>query len=336
VLSGLRAAATDLRSAPITTVTLSRRIRGLRIALTCVWLVGLTAWIAAFGPPLRLQEVLLWLSLAMFVASVGNPLGWIKSMLIDWFPLYLLLISYNVVWGLADNMGLGPHIEPQLGFDKALFPGPGAVTWLQEHVWTGHVRLLDYAVWICYLSHFVVTLVVCAALWMRAREDFLRYRRRLVTIWFAALAVFALYPTVPPWMAAQQGHLSHVVDILSRVGQAVAPHQVSLVTSGVDGRIDLANPVAAVPSLHSALPMLLLLFFWNRTPRLRPLLVAYPLFMTFSLVYTGEHYVFDVLAGWLCAAVVHGLYVRVESRRGSPEESPSARAGQNRLLPERV
>jgi len=30
-----------------------------------------------------------------------------------------------------------------------------------------------------------------------------------------------------------------------------------------------------------------------------PLLLAYPLAMTFTLVYTGEHYVVDVLVGWL-------------------------------------
>jgi membrane-associated phospholipid phosphatase len=82
--------------------------------------------------------------------------------------------------------------------------------------------------------------------------------------------------------------------------------------------------------------MLLLLFFWNRTPKLRPLLVAYPLFMTFSLVYTGEHYVFDVLAGWLCAAVVHAVYTRLESRRASRAADASTRPVQGVLLPERV
>ena len=36
----------------------------------------------------------------------------------------------------------------------------------------------------------------------------------------------------------------------------------------------------------------------------RPLLVAYVLVMAFTLVYTAEHYVVDILLGWLLAAVV--------------------------------
>jgi membrane-associated phospholipid phosphatase len=49
-----------------------------------------------------------------------------------------------------------------------------------------------------------------------------------------------------------------------------------------------------------------------------PLLLAYPLAMTFTLVYTGEHYVADVLVGWLYVALtftVVGLGERWWARR---------------------
>jgi membrane-associated phospholipid phosphatase len=47
-------------------------------------------------------------------------------------------------------------------------------------------------------------------------------------------------------------------------------------------------------------------------------LLAYPLAMTFTLVYTGEHYVADVLVGWLYVAltfIVVGLGERWWERR---------------------
>ena len=44
-------------------------------------------------------------------------------------------------------------------------------------------------------------------------------------------------------------------------------------------------------------------------------LVAYPLVMTFSLVYAGEHYVIDCLAGALLAVGVHAGANRIERRR---------------------
>jgi membrane-associated phospholipid phosphatase len=68
----------------------------------------------------------------------------------------------------------------------------------------------------------------------------------------------------------------------------------------------VANDIAAMPSLHAAYPMLLLLFFWARArPWMRALLVGYVLAMAFSLVYLGEHFVIDELAGWCAAAAVY-------------------------------
>ena len=49
--------------------------------------------------------------------------------------------------------------------------------------------------------------------------------------------------------------------------------------------------------------MLILLFFWpGGSPRVRGLCLAYALAMSLTLVYTAEHYVADVIAGWAYAA----------------------------------
>ena len=65
------------------------------------------------------------------------------------------------------------------------------------------------------------------------------------------------------------------------------------------------NLVAAVPSLHAGLAAAIAAFLWTRVSRKwRPLLVAYVLVMAFTLVYTAEHYVVDILLGWLLAAAV--------------------------------
>ncbi len=46
-----------------------------------------------------------------------------------------------------------------------------------------------------------------------------------------------------------------------------------------------------------------------------PLLVAYVLVMAFTLVYTAEHYVVDILLGWVLAAVVLAVIRRFEAWR---------------------
>jgi hypothetical protein len=57
------------------------------------------------------------------------------------------------------------------------------------------------------------------------------------------------------------------------------------------------NLVAAIPSLHAGLTAAVAAFLWTRVARMwRPLLVAYVLVMAFTLVYTAEHYVVDILS----------------------------------------
>ena len=71
--------------------------------------------------------------------------------------------------------------------------------------------------------------------------------------------------------------------------------------------------MAAVPSLHAGLTAAIAAFLWKRVHRRwRPLLVAYVLVMAFTLVYTAEHYVVDILLGWVLAAVVLAVIRCVE------------------------
>jgi membrane-associated phospholipid phosphatase len=91
------------------------------------------------------------------------------------------------------------------------------------------------------------------------------------------------------------------------------------------------NNIAAMPSLHAAYPMLLLLFFWKRAHRpLRALLVTYVLAMAFTLVYTGEHFVLDEVVGWSYAIFIYlvGSHVldRLAARRAAKRQSGHDRA----------
>ena len=59
--------------------------------------------------------------------------------------------------------------------------------------------------------------------------------------------------------------------------------------------------------------------------RFRELLWLYPLAMGFALVYSGEHYVFDVVLGWAYAVAVYRLVLRRSpSRRLEPATVPAA------------
>jgi hypothetical protein len=78
---------------------------------------------------------------------------------------------------------------------------------------------------------------------------------------------------------------------------------------------DYAFPVGALPSLHAAWPFMIMLFFWSRAARWRVVLVGYTLAMAFTLVYTSDHFVFDILLGWLYATVVYLIARAIWRRR---------------------
>ena len=96
-----------------------------------------------------------------------------------------------------------------------------------------------------------------------------------------------------------------------------------------DGLVDL---VAAMPSLHAAYPAMLLLRFWADGTRWRIGLGVYTLAMGFALVYGGEHFVVDVVIGWLYALIAYTIicgarpaWLRARaSRRRSPDRANEA------------
>jgi membrane-associated phospholipid phosphatase len=89
----------------------------------------------------------------------------------------------------------------------------------------------------------------------------------------------------------------------------------------------LVNPVAAMPSLHAAYPFMLLLFFWSAGRSVRIGLGLYTLAMGFALVYGGEHFVTDILAGWAMAGVAYALVTVAPAlaRRAGLRRRPTAR-----------
>jgi hypothetical protein len=66
--------------------------------------------------------------------------------------------------------------------------------------------------------------------------------------------------------------------------------------------------------LHAAWPFLLLVFFWPIAGRWRVALVAYALAMACTLVYTADHFVFDVVLGWTYVIVVVLAFRYLEPR----------------------
>jgi membrane-associated phospholipid phosphatase len=125
--------------------------------------------------------------------------------------------------------------------------------------------------------------------------------RRYVSLYLAGLFFYITYPMAPPWMASRDGYIPG--DRVSRLtGRGWEPIGLEHFQQWLSR---LGNQVAAMPSLHAATAALIAFYGIARLrSRWRYLLIGYPLAMGFMLVYYGEHYVVDIVAGWLLAGFI--------------------------------
>jgi len=131
--------------------------------------------------------------------------------------------------------------------------------------------------------------------------------------------IYILYPMAPPWMASEEGYIQATLPRLTGRGwRDLGLGRFDLVLQGV------GNPVAAMPSLHAGITFLVAMYgIWRLRTPLRYLLLLYPVAMSVTLVYYGEHYVVDVLAGAVLAALVMvacGLWERRRSRQRAVDD----------------
>ena len=246
------------------------------------------------------------------ISCIGR--GWRRLLQIgiDWAPFTACLISYDSTRGLADSLGIAVHETDIVRWERWTFGGTEPTVWLQQHLYNPtHVYWYDALLTLVYTSHFLLTPVLAAILWLRDRTRWLRYIARIVALWVAGLATYTLFPEAPPWMAARDG-LTAPVERLSARGWIWlhAGNVQDLLAKAQSGG---SNPVAAMPSLHFAFAVLAALVIGQglRT-RWRWLLSLYPAAMGFALVYLGEHWVLDLAAGLVYVLAVHWLVGRAE------------------------
>jgi membrane-associated phospholipid phosphatase len=282
------------------------RLPPVRLAAPALYAVTATVVFVLHGIPLERGLLSVWILGLLLCFSLGNlrSFGW--SVLVEWIPLLAALTLYDIVRGLAAGL-LPEHAEFQIWIDRAVGLGSVPTVWLQAHLWNpAHVSAFDVAAWSVYMSYFLVTPTLLAALWLVDRPVFRSYARRLTLLSFAAAAFFLLLPSMPPWLASQKGLIGTSDRLIGPIGRAFPWFDGSTIW---ERGLHLANDLAAFPSLHEGMTVLVAVMLWRRVPRwARVPLALYPVAMAFALVYAGEHYVTDLVAGALLAFAV----VRVE------------------------
>nr|ANY57946.1 hypothetical protein [uncultured bacterium] len=254
-------------------------------------------------------------------ASRHGPLA---QLLIAWAPLSVILLAYAAAQWInapvsvrghdagTNRLGFGLQVAGPARADRELF-GVVPSVWLQERLVDGSAHWYDGAAALIYVTHFVAIPLLTGVVWFCLRDRFVAWVSAVLAFTTLGVSGYVVYPAAPPWLASDWGEIG-AVDRVSSPGWDYLhlPDVGRLIVSGQDA----SNPVAAMPSLHAGSALLVSLFVWSLAPTLwRAALVAYVMLMALTLVYTGEHYVVDVVAGWLTAAAAAAVGAGVSRRR---------------------
>jgi len=158
--------------------------------------------------------------------------------------------------------------------------------------------LLTAAAWTYWNSEFTVIGFALLFVYLRRHERFARFRNTILLANVIGLVGYVVMPTAPPWMFPGRGFVDGV------------NHE-----SGIGA---LANPYAAMPSLHAADALIVgvCLFVACRRWYVKALWALWPAWVWFCVMATANHFLLDVLAGIGVALVSLGAVRLLE--RGRP------------------
>jgi len=210
----------------------------------------------------------------------------------------------RVTYPVKVDRALGLGELPGLRLQRAL-ARPGAIG-----------RADQVLVW-CHWLWFLVPHGTVAFVLLRCPRLFPGAAARMYAVFDIGVIGYWAVPTAPPWYAAEAGALGDPAE-RPALRRMMREHGEAFWKAAWTPLYDVlgGNPLAAMPSLHFATSLMAahLLSEAGRVPG--AVGWSYAIALGFALVYLGEHYVVDLLAGTALTEAI---------RRAAPHLAPAAR-----------
>ncbi len=217
---------------------------------------------------------------------------------------------FIVFWIIFDYMKAFPnyhyntvHIKSLYQAEKNLFGiARDGVTVTPNEYWKLHSNTaLDILTGIFYLCWVPVPLGFAGFLFFKNREQFLHFSLTFLLVNLIGFAFYYIYPAAPPWYVQQYG-FDFVAGTPGNTAGLEKFDQYFHTTIFKSLYAKSSNVFAAMPSLHSAYPLIVLYYgIRNKLGLINLFFATVMIGIWFAAVYTSHHYLLDVLAGIGCA-----------------------------------
>lgn len=217
---------------------------------------------------------------------------------------------FIVFWIIFDYMKAFPnylyndvHIRSLYLKEKAFFglTENGTLITPNEYWLRHHNTFLDVLSGFFYLSWIPVPLIFGAFLFFKDRRLFFRFSLTFLLVNLLGFCLYYIYPAAPPWYIQQYG-FDFIPGTKGNTAGLVrfdAYFNVSIFHGLYEKS---SNVFAAMPSLHSSYPLIVLYYgIKSRADWMNLFYATVMVGIWFAAVYTSHHYVLDVIAGIVCA-----------------------------------
>lgn len=275
------------------------------------------------------RSFLAW-GLIAVLAVIFVPTGRARSFIAAVVPYATVWFVFTFLRSLADETIIAKTLNTKVAqFERWLFGGELPSIRLQADFYNpDHLRVWDYYFTFVHWSYFLIPHLVIFWLWWKHKQEFQHYLAALTLLLSLGLAVYFVIPSNPPWMAPESID-SPGAPVVLRIMEPIAKQLGGGLYQAGYKIVGESNPIAAMPSIHFAVTFLLV---WAARGRGRFWEIAsifYAASMGLALVYMGEHYVIDIIAGGMITSyawLVTGEWIRqnrkipAPTRFGAPEE----------------
>jgi len=231
-----------------------------------------------------------------------------RDKLLDFFRHFYPVLFY--IWffaetGWLNRMLFDTYFDPVIiRLDQALFGCQPSLLWMVKLPYPG-ISEVFYA---AYFSYYLMIGGVGLALYLRNKQHFFHYVSVVSFVFYVCYIIYIVVPVIgPPVFFHKSYGVSLPPELQNLATQAYYPDAVQ---RGVFFRLmgwiykGFEAPGAAIPSSHIAIALCTVFFSFRYLPRARyPHLFAAVL-LCLSTVYCRYHYLVDVLAGIITAAVL--------------------------------
>lgn len=294
--------------------------------------LGWFVWTVVISGERRPELFLIFL--VVYALALGNQAT--KKLFLGLYPIGLLALVYD---GMRFVKYLGitadrVHVCDLRAIDMSIASvdlGGGVRGSVHDWFMLHHTTWLDVLCAIPYGTFIYVDVAFAVFLYTRDYRAMQRFGWTFLLLNLAGFTTYHIYPAAPPWYYHLRGC---VADLTAHASEGTRLAHVDALMgwhyfAGFYGR---SNDVfGAVPSLHVAYPLLVILYGWRHFKTgLRVAISIFFAVMCFAAVYLDHHWIVDVMLGIVYTLSVHnGVRWVWNKLADSARSQPTATAVEN-------